>query len=186
LLGLPADVPLLLFGSNYANQAHHKGFDLLLQALEHLNNDPRANGMELVVFGQGAPRIPPGLGFHIHFTGHMYDDLSLRALYSAADAMVIPSRQDNLPNTGVEAQVCGIPVIAFHVGGLPDIVKHRHTGYLAKTFDTEDLALGILWAIENRNVPRIKDLIRNAAVDKFSSSTVADKYLSLYKIILAN
>ena len=55
------------------------------------------------------------------------------------------ARQDNLPNTGVEAHSCATPVIAFNTGGLPDIVAQEHTGYLAKPFDTQDLARGIAW-----------------------------------------
>jgi len=90
------------------------------------------------------------LGIPIHYTVHRHDDLSLRALYSAADAMVIPSRQDNLPNTGVEAHACATPVMAFNTGGLPDIVEHQRTGYLAKAFDTEDLAHGIAWVLAQR------------------------------------
>ena len=106
LLGLPAHVPMLLFGSYGANNAHHKGFDLLLQALKHLRDDPRAQGMELVVFGQRAPQSPPNLGFPIHYTGHLHDDLSLRALYSAADAIVVPSRQEAFGQTASEAHAC--------------------------------------------------------------------------------
>ena len=64
--------------------------------------------------------------------------------------MVIPSRLDNLPNIGVEAHACATPVVAFHTGGLPDIVDHQRTGYLAKAFDTEDLAHGIAWVLAQR------------------------------------
>ena len=85
-------------------------------------------------------RATPDLGFPVHYTSQLRDDLSLRALYSAADALVVPSRQDNLLNTAIEAQACGTPVVAFNIGGLPDIVEHQCTGYLAKAFETEDLA----------------------------------------------
>ena len=180
LLGLPAQVPLLLFGSHGANHAHHKGFDLLLQALEHLREDPRAQGMELVVFGQRAPQSPPNLGFPIHYTGHLHDNLSLRALYSAADTMVIPSRQDNLPNTGVEAHACATPVIAFNTGGLPDIVEHQRTGYLAKAFDTEDLAHGIAWLLGQRETGELGTQARERAVARFAASVVAEQYQAVY------
>jgi len=150
LLGLPADLPLLMFGAMGGGRDPRKGFDLLLQALEHLRDDPGAQGMELVVLGQRAPQSLPNLGFPIHYTGHLHDDLSLRALYSATDVMVLPSRQDNLPSTAVEAHACGTPVVAFNVGGLPDIVEQRQTGYLANPFDTEDLARGILWVLDTK------------------------------------
>ena len=81
---------------------------------------------------------------------HLHHNLSLRALYSAADAIVVPSRQEAFGQTASEAHACATPVIAFHTGGLPDIVDHQHTGYLAKAFDTEDLAEGIDWVLAQR------------------------------------
>lgn len=179
LLGLPKDVPLLLFGAMGGGNDPRKGFDLLLQALQRLRGEQI--GLELVVFGQLAPKEPPDLGFPIHYTGHLHDDLSLRALYSAADVMVIPSRQDNLPNTGVESFACGTPVVAFDVCGLPDIVQHQHTGYLAKPFDTEDLARGIRWVLaDSDRYHSLSQQARAYAVEHFSNAAVADQYKAVY------
>ena len=133
LMNLPTDCPLLAFGAMGGGQDPRKGMDLLLAALNHLRG--QFPDLQLLVFGQYAPRILPDLGFPIHYTGHLHDDMSLRILYSAVDAMMIPSRQDNLPNTGVEALACGTPVIAFDCCGLSDIVSHQKTGWLAKAFD---------------------------------------------------
>jgi len=178
LLGLPTDVPLLLFGAMGGWRDPRKGFDLLTAALGHLRGE--IPGLELVVFGQLAPRNPSDLGFPIHYTGHLHDDLSLRALYSAADALVVPSRQDNLPNTAVEAQACGTPVVAFNIGGLPDILEHQHTGYLAKAFETEDLAAGIRWVLEAGAFQSRRMRARERAVAIFSSAVVAGSYISAY------
>jgi glycosyltransferase involved in cell wall biosynthesis len=196
LLGLPTGVPLLLFGAMGGGRDPRKGFDLLSAALGHLRGE--IPGLELVVFGQLAPRHPPDLGFPIHYTGHLHDDLSLRALYSAADAMVVPSRQDNLPNTAVEAQACGTPVVGFNICGLPDIIKHKSTGYLAKAFEIEDLAAGIHWVLgagpQRGNVYRDGDVIlgelkkqsRELAVARFSKSAVAVKYRSIYDQVISS
>lgn len=179
LLGLPKGVPLLLFGAMGGGNDPRKGFDLLLKALQHLRGELKA--LELVVFGQLAPKEPPDLGFPIHYTGHLHDDLSLRALYSAADVMLIPSRQDNLPNTGVESLACGTPVVAFDVCGLPDIVQHQHTGYLARPFDTEDLAHGIRWVLADCDrYNTLSQQARAFAVKHFSNAVVAEQYRAVY------
>lgn len=175
LLHLPPDVPLLLFGAMGGAQDPRKGFDLLQAALKHLRG--QLPGLELVVFGQLASQVSVDMGFPVHYTGHLHDDVSLRLLYSAADAMVIPSRQDNLPNTGVEAHACGTPVVAFDVCGLPDVVEHQKTGYLAKAFDTVDLANGLHWVLQNK---LLGQAARERAVQLWSSETVASQYMNLY------
>ena len=185
LLHLPPDVPLLLFGAMGGGTDPRKGYDLLLQALKKvLSTIPQ---LELIVFGQVSPEHPPDLGAPIHYTGHLHDDTSLQLLYSAADALVVPSRQDNLPNTSVEALACGTPVVAFDTCGLPDIVDHECTGYLAQTFDTGDLAKGIDWVLADKE--RLQMLRRNAyqkAVEKFAYPVVAGQYSKVYEQALRN
>lgn len=184
LLGLPQDVPLLLFGAFGGLIDSNKGFDLLIAAVEHLQGE--LAGLELVVFGQGRPQFPPALRLPVHYTGHLHDDISLRLLYSAADGLAIPSRQENLPNTGLEAHACGIPVVAFNVGGLPDVIQHQKTGYLAKAFDPVDLAGGIRWIIEDskRNAA-LGTAARARAVEKWSYQVVADAYRAAYQTALS-
>lgn len=178
LLGLPPDVPLLLFGAMGGGRDPRKGFDLLATALHHLRDE--IPGLELVVFGQLAPREPPDLGFPVHYTGHLHDDLSLRALYSAADALVVPSRQEAFGQTASEAQACGTPVVAFNTGGLPDIVDHQRTGYLAKAFDTQDLARGIVWVLHPGEPGQLRTQARQQAAARFDAAVVANAYQDLY------
>ena len=159
-LDLPVNSPLVLFGAIGGSK------------------DP-----QLVIFGQHRPQSPPSLGFPVHYMGHLYDDLSLRALYSSVDAMLIPSRQDNLPNTGLEAHACATPVIAFNTGGLADIVEHKSTGYLAKTFDIKDFANGIIWTLEQRAIGQLGNQARQRAVLKFSEKN-ASAYIDIYKKVL--
>lgn len=184
LLGLPKDKPLLLFGAMGGSSDPRKGFDLLKDALKKLRYESKISGTELVVFGERKPEIEPNFGFPAHFTGHLHDDFSLIALYSAADAMVIPSRQDNLPNTGIEAQACGTPVIAFNTGGLPELVEHKNTGYIAEQFDTEDLSNGIAWVLQNNNDNILGRQARMRTTTLYSETTIAQQYERLYKEIL--
>ena len=182
LLGLPTETPLIAFGTYGANSEYHKGFDLLVQALKHLSG--LTEGAELVIFGQPEPKNPPKLGFPVNFMGHLYDDVSLRLLYSAVDILVVPSRKEAFGQTASEAQACGTPVAAFKIGGLSDIVKHKHTGYLAKPFDTEDLAEGIEWILSDRTSGRLGHTARERSFQKFSYEIVSAQYQAVYQNLL--
>ncbi len=182
ILRLPVEGFLLLFGAMGGTCNHNKGFDLLQSALDHLRGE--MPGMELVILGQLAPREPLNLGSPVHYTGYLHDDISLCLHYCAADAVVVPSRQESFGYVGAEAHACGTPVVAFDVGGLPDIVEHKMTGYLAQPFDTEDLARGIQWVLngaERRSILSAQS--RQAAVARFSYPVVAEQYLQVYKMV---
>jgi glycosyltransferase involved in cell wall biosynthesis len=179
LLNLPIDIPLLSFGAMGGSADPRKGFDLLLGALKLLKE--KHVDTELIIFGQLEAESPVDLGFKTHYLGHLYDDITLTLLYSAIDVLLIPSRSDNLPNTGLEAHACGTPLVCFKVGGLEDIVQHKKTGYLAKPFDIEDFANGIKWVLSDDL--KHKELSINArlvAEDKFSYPVVAEKYYKSY------
>ena len=187
LLDLPQECPLLLFGAMGGGNDPRKGIDLLLAALAHLRNEPNLKNLQLVVFGQLAPQASPQLGFPVHYTGHLHDDLSLRALYSAADAFVLPSRQDNLPNTGLEAHACGTPVVAFNTGGLPDIVDDRVTGALAEPFEPASLAAAIRWLLEDPSRRRaLGAAARERAERLWAPARVAGLYAEVYGRVLGH
>jgi len=63
----------------------------------------------------------------------------------------MPSLEDNLPQTGVEAMACGTPVVAFDTGGVPDYVKPMQTGLLAEVGNDVDLAEKIGWLADHRD-----------------------------------
>ena len=152
LLGLPLDRPLVLFGAMGGTADPRKGADLLVEALQPLRSQVAGTPLEtleLVVFGQSRPAQLPDLGFPIHYSGLLQDDLSLRLLYAAADVMVVPSRQEAFGQTASEAHACGTPVVAFATGGLVDIVHDRLTGALAEPFDSLSLATAIRWVLED-------------------------------------
>jgi glycosyltransferase involved in cell wall biosynthesis len=149
-LGIPSHHRIVLFGAVGGERDPRKGADLLRRALpvlaKRLAGDT-ARPLELLTFGgpAGVERVG---GVPVRSVGRL-DDEGLRLHYSAADVMVVPSRQDNLPQTAVEPITCGTPVGAFSIGGLPDIIEDRHTGRLTEPFSPEALAEGIAWCIED-------------------------------------
>ena len=68
-------------------------------------------------------------------------------LYNAAWLFAIPSLQDNLPNTIIEAMLCGTPVVGFNTGGIPEMIDHKVNGYLAEYKSANDLAKGVEWVL---------------------------------------
>ncbi len=180
LLGLPPGVPLLLFGAMGGAQDPRKGFDLLKIALEHLQGE--LTGLELMIFGQLAPKEPVNIGFPIHYAGHLHDNVSLRLLYSAADAIVVPSRQEAFGQTASEAHACGTPVVAFNATGLRDIVDHQITGYLANAYDPLDLAKGLRWVLNDTiRLATLGHQARARAEKMWTYERVAAQYESVYK-----
>lgn len=140
LFRLPVDRRLVLFGSVDALSDRRKGFDLLQEALERLQAKSPDVVPELVVFGNRKSGPERLAGFKVHYIGRLGDEISLAALYAACDLLVLPSREDNLPNVVLEAMSCGLPVVAFDTGGIPEMVRPEKTGLLAKAFDSEELA----------------------------------------------
>lgn len=182
ILGLPQGVPLILFGAIGGGKDPRKGFDLLITALRQLSAEGRCADAHCVVFGQSQPRNESLIGYPMHWMGHVHDDWSLALLYSAADVVVVPSRQENLPQTGTEAQACGTPVVAFNATGLPDVVDHGATGYLAQPYIAEDLAQGIHWVLQDADrYAKLSAAARARAVSLWAPEVVAPQYVAVYK-----
>jgi glycosyltransferase involved in cell wall biosynthesis len=181
ILGLPEDKQLILFGSVNATGDPRKGFNFLQSALQNLSQSGWRENVELFVFGSSKPINPIELGFNSHYLGKLSDDISLALVYAAADVFVAPSVQDNLPNTVMESLACGTPCVAFNIGGMPDMIDHQQNGYLAKPFNTDDLAKGIVWVLEDEErLRKLGSNSREKVEQNFTLEIQARKYLSMY------
>jgi glycosyltransferase involved in cell wall biosynthesis len=138
----------------------------------------------LVVFGGSKPEIQQDFKLKAHYLGQLHDDVTLRALYSAADVMVAPSLQENLSNAVMESLACGTPVVSFDIGGNGDMVEHQRNGYLAKPYDTSDLATGIEWILNAKNYQELSTKARGKVLSEFDSDVVAKQYIQLYESVL--
>jgi glycosyltransferase involved in cell wall biosynthesis len=177
LFGLPLDRKLVLFGNVGGVKDPRKGFDLLVESTKKLASQRR--DMDLVVFGNHEERGFADLGLPCHSLGILRDDYSLAMLYSAADVLAAPSRLDNLPQIVLESQCCGTPSVAFHVGGMPDMIEHERTGFLAAPYSTDEFAAGINWVLEHRDSESLVGQTREIAVTKWNEEKVGRQYLDL-------
>lgn len=181
IFNLPSDKKLVMFGAMAATSDSRKGFKELSRALTKLKRDD----IELVVYGSGKPQTPPDFKFNTTYIGKLNDETSLKTLYSAADVMVVPSLQENLSNAIMESLSCGTPVVSFDIGGNSDLIDHKQNGYLAKPFDTDELAFGIDWILSSSNYEKISDYARKKVVENFDMTVVVKEYIHLYKKILS-
>ncbi|MCR4181039.1 glycosyltransferase [Providencia vermicola] len=187
ILNLPVDKKIILFGAMGGGKDHNKGYDLLLNSLHILSSKIDTSNILCVIFGQNKPISPPILPFETIWLGHIHDDEKLTLLYNSATVMVVPSRQENLPQTATEAQSCGCPVVGFDTSGLKDTLVHLDSGYLSKAFDTTDMARGIeifLNAQEDSEIIH-KLSARKYAVESWSPNLIIEKHNILYNSIIS-
>lgn len=139
-LGLPVDKTLLFFVAEKVG-VRRKGFDLLLEALLELEKRIDLNRLEIVAIGNKSKELEQ-YSFVRQF-GYVNGSEEMAKLYNSADAFVMPSRKDNLPNVMLESVSCGTPVIAFNIGGVPDVIEEGVNGILAREVDAQSLAAAI-------------------------------------------
>jgi glycosyltransferase involved in cell wall biosynthesis len=175
---IPEDQLVLLFvADNITNK--RKGIDYLLRAIENLKNEAK-----LMVYSIGNSNENNDKG-GICGLGRIEDEDTMAKAYSAADAFIIPSLEDNLPNTMIESLMCGTPVIGFPVGGIAETIEDGVNGYLCDEISVNALEKTIKKYIENKNLFN-REQISLDARKKFSGDIQARAYIELYKQILNN
>ena len=175
ILGLPLDAKVLLFVADGLNN-ERKGFALLTAALAAL---PRDEAYAILSVGGSKPDIAVDVPWiHVRTVNN---DRHLSVLYSAADVFIIPSLEDNLPNTVLEAMACGTPVLGSAIGGIPDMVRPGVTGMLVPPKDVAALASAIVQLLRNPEQLREMGLnCRRIALEEYSLEMQAHRYSRLY------
>ena len=141
----------------------------------------------ILTFGAFPDNIHPLPHIPIYSLGPIDDEFQIALAYSAADVFVLPSLQDNLPNTVVEAMACGVPVVGFDVGGMPDMVEHKKTGFLAKSKDVGSLLEGIKWVISSsERHTQLSEKCRTKVESQYELENQARTYNKLYESIIEN
>lgn len=177
MLNLPLNKKMVLFGAMNPQSNPVKGYQHLVSALHHIEDDQ----INFLIFGTSYPQKDLNLKYPAHYLGRFSDDLSLSIIYSAADVVVVPSVQENLSNVIMESLACGTPVVAFDIGGNADMIEHEENGYLAQPFDTKDLAYGIEWILsEEVRRQRLSVRARASVEEKYSLEKVAYRYKELF------
>ncbi len=172
-LGLPNDKKIILFISHHIDN-QRKGLKNLLNALQTLNRE------DVLVCSAGNELKEEELS-GIRHLGYIRNEIEMAKVYSAADLFVLPSQAENLPNTICESLFCGTPVVAFDIGGIPELLVPSN-GKLAEPGRTESLADAIQYVLdhpENYDRNEISKSINKLMAD----TVVADKYIRVYNQI---
>jgi glycosyltransferase involved in cell wall biosynthesis len=172
--GLPADQPVVLFAADYTGSLR-KGFAYLRQAVPHLAHQP----ITWAVATNDGQHLPAPF----RWLGAIKREAEMAAAYNAADLVVVPSLEDNLPNAVVEALCCGVPVVGFATGGLPEMIEDGINGYLCPETSAEALARTLQQGLAQ--LPRLPaGQIRQRAVAQYDLPQQAARYLALYQELL--
>mgnify|MGYP006081258713 CR=1 FL=1 len=171
---------ILIYGSQNP-QAKRKGWDILLQSFKNLD----LSKYYLIIFGSfWSHRSLDDLGIEYKSFGYIKDVSMLRHIYSAGDFFLAPAIQDGWPKTFGESLLCQTPVISFKNSAIGDVLTHNETGYIVENYDSNELSN----MIKDLSKPSMDTSIvqkngRNLILNHYSPSSIAKKYISLYKDI---
>lgn len=128
----------------------------------------------------------PHLAFSTKHLDFIENDYQLQEAYGAADVLLCLSKEDNLPNTVLEAMACGTPIVGFDVGGIKDLVMHNKNGFLVPLANLEALAEAILKILFDENLRADMGKYGRTLVErKFKLQAQARTHASLYSELLA-
>ncbi len=177
-LGIRDGARVILFVAARVIQGR-KGLAFLYRALHSMRD---TEDTVLLTVGSAEPSQ-----HHLHqyeqvHLGHIADETRLSLAYSAADVYVLPTLADNQPLTVLESLASGTPVVAFNTGGLPEMITHLQTGYLARYKDPTDLSAGIHTILDNADLREgMRQKCRATAVEKYDLDAQASRYVELYE-----
>lgn len=181
--GIDSNTPILLFAAMNVSE-ERKGFRFLQEAMGLLKSQHPDFQLEIVVIGKAQPEILATLPYPVHALGMIRDQHELARIYGASDIFVIPSLEDNLPNTVMESLACGTPVAGFHTGGIPEMVGHLEQGFIAPQGDSQKLAEGIFWILGKADATVLRKQAREKVKSLYANDLVAKRYIDIYQNLL--
>jgi N-acetyl-alpha-D-glucosaminyl L-malate synthase BshA len=104
---------------------------------------------------------------------------------SMADLMLLPSEKESFGLVALEAMACGVPTVATYAGGLPELITHGETGYLAKIGDVDTMAnYAITFLRDPKRKEEMRELCLIRAREHFCNNIITSQYENIYYRIL--
>jgi glycosyltransferase involved in cell wall biosynthesis len=174
-LNIGVNEKVIAFGA-VSIDSPYKGWAYVQKALEILKDDPAYSNVTVLIFGSGYnKKIADAIPFKTNFLGYLSDKYSTSLVYNAADVFIAPSVVEAFGYVIMESLYCGTPVVAFGVGGIPDMIKHKENGYIAKYKDANDVSDGIKFCFQNNT--------KGAISSEFDPLITVQRHLKLFDYI---
>ena len=185
-MGLPPDQRIILFVSQRVTD-ERKGMRYLVDAIDKLTavHPEMKEKASVAVIGGHAEDFEGQLSLPVYSLGYINDERKMVEAYRAADVFVLPSLEDNLPNTIMEAMACGVPCVGFRTGGIPEEIDHLRNGYVAEYKNADDLMKGIHWILCEDDHSALSALSVKKVVSSYSQTSVASRYIEVYNEAMA-
>jgi N-acetyl-alpha-D-glucosaminyl L-malate synthase BshA len=123
-----------------------------------------------------------GISEHVKFLGKQH---ALIELLSCADVFLLPSQSESFGLAALEAMSCGVPVVASNIGGIPEVVAHGETGYVAEFGDIKRMSKYVIELLTNRRKWEVFSAnARRHAVEKFNTDIIIPQYEKVYEDLL--
>ena len=125
-----------------------------------------------------------GMKEHVFFSGFRSD---IPDILDAADAALLTSRYEGLPNVVVEAFLVGTPMVAYDVFGIAEILQHQETGYIVKQGDMDDAVSGLLQCFFSEKM-KMNNISKNrdAISDLFRKDRMIQQKMHFYEKIFSS
>lgn len=170
---------------SFVPEKNHKGLIRIMAPL--LKSD---GGLKIVLLGDGKLRNDIedyAKAMHvrdqIYFLGGRSDVLSI---ILHANVLVLPSQIEGLPGVLLEAMYCRVPVVAYDVGGVSELVKHGETGWLVRKNDEGGFLKAVTDVLDGINVEPIKENAYRLVVEQFDNREIAKRFEGVYRQVLGN
>ncbi len=178
-LNLPQYKTILLFSADNGLNNPWKGSNFIFESYKYFSN---FSDLLFINIGGSNKSTPKNNWLDIEY---IKNDELMSDYYAASDLFIYPSLADNCPLVVMEALSCGLPVVTFETGGIPELVKHLETGYVAKYKDLNDFINGVKMFISNKElINKTSNTARDYAVSNFDTSKMVEEYLKLYEEIV--
>jgi glycosyltransferase involved in cell wall biosynthesis len=179
-LGLGLKSNVVLFVATKVSE-ERKGFVYFVEMLKQIKfNCPN---IEVLIAGktdESAAKLINAIPFNVKALGSLDNTNNLVDAYNASDVFVIPSLEDNLPNTVLESLSCGTPIVGFNTGGVSEMVIHKQQGYIC--YNVQGLADGVNYVLGSHD--RLSISARNRALSNYSNKVVSSMYINAYQKLL--